>query len=136
MQHGPSWIPPSAHSKTPVEFTEDKIGCFAPISAASLVTSRWFYPDKRDWRDGTKISISRDKATGDIVIEGDADIRYVSWSVKGDAVDYRMPPPDTRKFTISTSDIQKKAGTSPYRLRVVDAEGNSRSKASEELNIP
>jgi hypothetical protein len=128
--------PPSAHSKTPVEFTDDQIGCFAPISAASLVTSRWFHPDQRAWRDGTKISISKDKATGDIVIKGDADIRYVSWSVKGDAVDYRVPPPGSRKFTLTTADIEKKAGSAPYRLRVVDAEGNSRSKASEELTKP
>ena len=128
--------PPSNNSKTPVEFKDDRIGCFAPISAASLVTSRWFYPDKKEWREGTKITIGKDKDTGDIVIEGDAEIRYVSWSVKGDAVDYRVPPAGSRKFVIPAAEIQKKAGKEVYRIRVVDAEGNSKGKESGELTAP
>ena len=128
--------PPSGHSKTPVEFAEDRIGCFAPISAASLVASRWFYPDRREWREGTKISFSKEKTTGDVVIEGDAEIRYVSFSVKGDAVYYRVPEAGSKKVVIPAAEIQKRVGADPYRVRVVDGEGNSKGKGSEELTPP
>lgn len=72
--------PPSGQNKDVVTFKPDRVGCFAPISAAYLQNSRWFATDARAWDDATGVRI--EKNGDEIVCEASAGMRYVSFAGK------------------------------------------------------
>ncbi len=127
--------PPSGVNKVARDFPPDKIGCFAPISAAYLAANRWFALDKRDWleKKTTKLVLRDQK----LVCESESGICYMSLSgLKGEAFQYVVPPPESNlRFEWDLApfgDLSKTGKEGDVTVRVLDGQGQtSHMKLSE-----
>ena len=82
--------PRSKHNRDPLVFAEKDAAYFAPVSATSLRASRWFQLDERPYEAEPKPpSLRLDSASGDLHISAPHGLRYVVFSVKGDARGHR-----------------------------------------------
>jgi hypothetical protein len=115
--------PPSGHSAKPVEFAEKDVACFAPVSAAALVPSRWFAMDEKTYGARGETTARLDDATRLIVVESTRPIRYVGFDRRGDAAYHIVPPEGTRKMELPMKDVAGRVKASGFQVRVVDDEG-------------
>lgn len=100
---------------------------FAPISAQSLLTSRWFALDERKYNEKNDISIRFDESDSTIVITSATGVRYFSADVKGDAVYHKAPPQNEaapKEFRIPLAEITKAISTEDFSIRAANADGH------------
>jgi hypothetical protein len=116
--------PPSGHSKQPVEFPENDAACFAPLSAAALVATRWFAMDEVPPGDRGRTTARLDEAAGKIVVESTRSIRYVGFDRRGDAVWHVSPPEGSRKVEIPLAEVRRRVKSSGVHLRIIDDRGD------------
>jgi hypothetical protein len=123
---------PSGQNKEARTFKADRIACFAPISATSLLSSRWFASDAREWRNGTGVRIER---LGDeIVFTATEGVRFVSFAGKeGEAFFHVAPKDGEKEIRIPAAKLGDAAKEGDVLIRAVDGQGNATALRVSEL---
>lgn len=113
----------SATNKEPKEFGTKRIACFPPISAAALAPCRWFALDEKTWEDKDRVAARLDDAGANIVVQAEQPIRYVGFSVKGEAVFHAVPANGEKQATIALAEVRKKTQSDEFEIRIVNDQG-------------
>ncbi len=123
-------------NQPPRSFDADEVAEFAPISAQSLLTSRWFALDEREYKERGDISIRYNAEDESILVTSPAGIRFVAVHHKGDAVFHKAPAisePAFAEFRISLADIRKQIGETDLMIRAVNTEGHVAQSSIDRL---
>ena len=130
--------PRSKHNRDPLVFAEKDVAYFAPVSATSLRASRWFQLDERPYEAEPKPpSLRLDSASGDLHISAPHGLRYVVFSVKGDARGHRAfwekeaAPP--KEVVLKGDEIKQLASDENWSVGVIDEEGTTRWMSQADL---
>lgn len=130
--------PRSKHNRDPIVFTEKDVAYFAPVSATSLRASRWFQLDERPYEAEPKPpSLRLDSASGDLHISAPRGLRYVTFSVKGDARGHRAfwteeaAPP--KELVLKVDEIKQLASADNWSVEAIDDEGTTRWMSQADL---
>jgi len=115
--------PPSGRSARSVEFAEKDAACFAPVSAAALVPSRWFAMDEKTYGSRGETTARLDEASRMIVVESTQPICYIGFDRRGDAAYHVIPPEGSRKMELPLKDIAARVKASGFHLRIIDDQG-------------
>jgi hypothetical protein len=105
--------PPSAANAEAIVFPESKVACFAPVSAAVLITSPWFAHETPPPAGPSDIRVQFDAKTKRIVAESTKGIRYIGAMEKSDMVHFDAPPADKpapRKHSVDAEPFRQAAG--------------------------
>jgi len=114
----------SATNKQPIAFGTKGIACFPPISAAALAPCRWFALDEKPWDDKDRVAVHLDESGANIVVESEKPIRYVGFSVKGEAVLHAVPPAEqVLRALVPLADVRKKTKSDEFEIRVINDQG-------------
>ena len=119
--------PPCHNRKTPLAFTDDKVACFPPISAAALVTSPWLAMDECEPGRWTRMQVRLDEKTDSLVVQCPGGVRYVGVSVGGAAVFFQAPPVDApapKKMIVPLLEVRQAADAEDLYVRAIDAHGH------------
>ena len=114
--------PPSAR-RPRVDFTEQQVACFPPISAASLVASRWLALDDRRWIDRSSIAITLDEPAGTVKITSDRPIAFVGIHAGGNAIHHIAPAPGVRDASVPLKDIRGLGDADRINVQVINDQG-------------
>ena len=106
---------PSAANKKPIEFGENDVAAFMPVSAAALVTSPWFTLDGPPPTSPNKIAVVLRKKDEMIVATSPQGIRYIGGSKKGEMQHFAAPPPGQPAPTTFATQVE------PFRKKIGDA---------------
>lgn len=119
--------PPSKRNRRSWEPTEKDIPYLAPISGAALKNCRWFALDRKTWKDGNAPQVRRG-GPRTILIDAPNGLAYLGIDVKGEAAAYKSWGSGAAKkipktFRLTSAELNKLAGTTDVRLRVLDGDG-------------
>ena len=130
--------PRSKHNREPIVFADKDAAYFAPISATSLRASRWFQLDERKYETDPKPPTLRlDSATDELRISAPRGLRYVTFSVKGNARGHRAfwmegaEPP--KELVLNSDEIKQLASDDKWSVGVIDDEGSTRWVSQADL---
>jgi len=119
---------PHAGNRKAVEFKDDEVACFAPISVAALVANRWLAMDARPFRDDAQISVQLDAQKTNILVESESALRYVGFDMQGDGVYHIVPPNGSRQMRIGLADLRQRLKSDDFVVRIIDDQGNYRQQ--------
>ncbi len=108
-------------------FKPESAAAFAPISAESLLTSRWFAIDDRKYAEKNDVTITFDPAEESIVVKSATGVRYFSASIKGDAAFHKSPPQDQpapTELRIPLAEVRKAIAEGDPSLHAANADGH------------
>jgi hypothetical protein len=119
----------------PKRFKPDEVAAFAPVSAESLLTSRWFALDDRAYADRNDVKLSLDPAGEAVLVRSAVGVRYlVAVTAKGEAAFHQSPPRDVpapAEFRVPLADVRRAIPDGDVSFRAVDADGfTARAKLS------
>lgn len=117
--------PPCAGRAEAVEFKDEEVACFAPISAAALAPSRWFAMTERPFRDGGQITVKADESAKTVVIRADHLIRYIGFDVDGDAAHFVVPAAGQREVSVAVAEVCAKVKADHFHVRAIDDQGGT-----------
>jgi hypothetical protein len=128
--------PPCAGSPQAVEFKDEDIGHWEPVSLAAMAPTRHFAMDEREWNEVDTIACEVDIKAGSLVVESKPGLRFVGVEAPGRAdfyapIDRRQPAPP--RVAIPLADIARRAASKDAEVRVVDAEGHMKCLPVKEL---
>jgi len=127
---------PTRRNNNPRLFKPEEATAFAPPSAESLLTSRWFALDAREFAQKNDISINYDAADDSIVIKSPTGVGFFAADSKGDAVFHRSPPRDKAapaEFRVPVADIRKVIPEGDAMFRAANADGHVGRSSLERL---
>jgi hypothetical protein len=131
--------PPSAANAQPIEFKDDEIGRWEPVSLASMAFHRHFALDKRTWSERNTISLELDAKAGTVTVESEDGLRFVGVDAPG-REDFFIPidplKPAPRQVVISLADVGRKVASKEAAFRIIDAEGHTKNVSLEEIAKP
>lgn len=105
--------PESATNKQPIQFADKDMAAFAPISAASLMTSPWFALDTPPAAGPNEIKVTFDANEQKIVATSPIGIRYIGGRKSGDMVHFSAPPalqPAPTSYAVAIESYRKAIG--------------------------
>ncbi len=130
--------PRSRHNREPIVFAEKDAAYFAPVSAMSLRASRWFQLDERKYEAEPKPpTLHLDDATGELRISAPRGLRYVTFTVNGDARGHRAfwtegaEPP--KELVLKSDEIKQLASSDNWSVGAIDAEGTTHWASQADL---
>ena len=119
--------PPHARRRTPLEFKDADVACWAPVSAGALAACRHFAADARPWQDRPSTSIRLDRASKTIVISSDYGVRFVGVMAVAKSFGvrslYAVPSGGAKQVKVALASLKKPPAGAKLRLKVVDGEG-------------
>ena len=130
--------PRSQHNSEPITFSDRDVAYFAPISAASLRASRWFQLDERRYEAEPKPpTLQFNSASGELRILSQRGLRYVVFTVDGDARGHRdfwslesAPPTE---LVLKADEIKQLASGENWSVGAIDDEGTTRWVSQADL---
>jgi hypothetical protein len=119
--------PPCAGRAEPVEFKDEEIGHWEPVSLAAMASERLFALDARTWSERNTIRARIDAKAGVVTVESDDGLRFVGIDGPGREdvympIDFKGPAP--RKVNVPLAMVGRRVASREACLRVVDAEGH------------
>ncbi|MDP7287948.1 MAG: metallopeptidase [Phycisphaerae bacterium] len=123
--------PPHARRKNAIDFKDNEIAYWAPVSAGALAFNRFFALDDRTWKSEGKVITTLDSDAGRIIFKSQYGVRYVGvWRiVRGGQIQSLIPAFISKKgvlptdVTIDLAGLKKQLGDMKYKFRVIDNEG-------------
>lgn len=128
--------PPCAGSPRAVEFKDEEIGHWEPVSLAAMAPTRHFAMDDRPWDEEDTIACEVDLKAGSLVVKSKAGLRFVGVDAPGRAdfyapIDRGQPAPP--RVEISLAEVGRRVASRDVEVRVVDAEGHMKCSPAKEL---
>ena len=130
--------PRSQHNSEPIAFADPDVAYFAPISAASLRASRWFQLDERRYEaELNPPTLQFNSASGELRILSQRGLRYVVFTVDGDACGHRdfwseeIAPPT--ELVLKADEIKQLASGENWSVGAIDDEGTTRWVSQADL---
>jgi hypothetical protein len=119
--------PPCAGRAEPLEFKDDEIGHWEPVSLAAMAPARHFALDARPWSERSTIRPDIDMKSGAVTVESEDGLRFVGVDGPGRAdffmpIDFNRPPP--HKVSVPLSMVGRRVASREACLRIVDAQGH------------
>ena len=130
--------PRSRHNGEPIVFAEKDAAYFAPVSAMSLRASRWFQLDERQYEAEPKPPTLRlDSATRELHISAPRGLRYVAFTVNGDARGHRAfwtaGAEPQKELILKSDEIKQLASGDNWSVGAIDDEGTTRWVSQADL---
>jgi hypothetical protein len=125
--------PPHARQKKFVEFKDNQVAYWAPVSGGALAPNRFFALDDRVWKKGGKITMQADLKADQVIIESPYGLRYIgAWRITSDGQTQSIAPvlisrreKMPRKVAIRLPELRRQLGDMKFKFRVIDDEGVS-----------
>lgn len=112
--------PPSASNREPVEFRDDRVACFPPITAAALMPNPWFaLDDPESLRPAVRVS---DDGRS-LVITAHSAVAYIGFDEKGDAVYHVVPEEGKREVVLPIAQLRRHVRGQEFNVRILDDRG-------------
>ncbi len=131
--------PVSQQNREPILFDDQSTAYFAPISATALRASRWFQLDAREYGAEPQAPRLRLDDAGDLRIRAEHGLRYVVFSVKGDACGHRAfwdAATAPTELVLKAEEIEKLSACGNGRdwtVGAIDDEGTTRHISQADL---
>src|SRR5205807_9021058 len=112
------------------------IACFAPISAAALVTSPWFAADDRVRTKSNTLQLRFDAQTEAIIAASKVGVRYVGAIDKGDMKYFTAPPQGENapaQWTAALKEVRKIMASDDFIVVAIDEDGHRKTVSWQDL---
>ncbi len=123
--------PPHARRKNAIDFKDNEIAYWAPVSAGALAYNRFFALDDRTWKSEGKVITTLDSKAGVITFKSEYGLCYIGlWRIlPGGQIQSLCPVFIAKKGTFATeatlglAEIKKQLGGMDLKVRVIDNQG-------------